>query len=73
MGGGTSMDACREDMEPLHTSVMLGIETCNLLAGIASNAAGVLVQSGSFLSRFSGFYQSFFVQQGRNKEKCSFY
>lgn len=59
------MDACREDMKPLHTSVMLGIfETWN-----ASNTAGDFVQSGSCLSRFSGFYQSFFCAAGKEQRE----
>lgn len=47
--GQASMDACREDMKSPHTSVMLGIGTWNLLARNTSNAAGVVVQSGSVL------------------------
>lgn len=64
------MDACREDMKLLHTSVMLGIETCNLLAGMRQTLPVSLFSLVSV--EVSWFLSELFVQQGRNKEKFSF-
>lgn len=65
-----------EDMKTLRTKVMLGIQTCNVLAGMHQTRQtlhhhGVLVQSSSFLSWFYSFHQ-FFMQQERNKYKFRF-
>lgn len=71
-GGEASMDSCREDMKPLHISVMLGIETCNILAGMRQTPLVSLFSLARFCRGFLVFIRVF-VEQGRNKEKFSFY